>query len=142
MKSITLAAFFHLQHRIIYTWIDSTQPLLVPWLVKSLKKLEKLLLSLNIAMIKSGVKTYVYCIHTARFDSFLTSLTHNWPLMTFWPDLTFRVNHRSFFIAINYIYFTTCHIIIFHDSIMEPIFFRFTNRDRAKNYRPIPNLCF
>ena len=27
-------------------------------------------------------------------------------------------------------------------SVMEPIFFRFTNRDRAKNYGPFPNFGF
>ena len=40
------------------------------------------------------------------------------------------------------LYLTPCQIRIFHDSVTEPIFFRFTNRDRAKNYRPFPNFCF
>ena len=87
-------------------------------------------------MIKSGIKTHVYCIHTARFDSFLTNLTQTWPLMTF------RVNDWPILIAINDIYLTTYHIIIFHDSVMEPTFLRFTNRDRAKKIATISQFRF
>ena len=48
------------------------------------------------------VETFVYCIQldqTARFDSFLTSLTQVWPLMTFydliWPQLILNFDSRQ-----------------------------------------------
>ena len=36
-----LAALFYLRRGVINTWIDSSQPFLVPWLVKSLKNSQK-----------------------------------------------------------------------------------------------------
>jgi len=51
---------------------------------------------------KFWVKTYAYCIQlykTARFDSFLTSLTQVWPLMTFygliWSQIILNFNSRQ-----------------------------------------------
>ena len=86
--------FFYLQYGVIYTWMDSSQPPLVPLASQKSEKCLKKLLSLNIAMIEFGVKTHVYFIQldqTARFYSFMTSLTHNWPLMTLydliWPQI-------------------------------------------------------
>ena len=74
-------AFFQLQHGVLYTSTDSSQPPLVPWLEK-VKKIKIALeskqshdqiLSQNICILYSiGPNNSIWC--------FLTSLTHIWPI--------------------------------------------------------------
>ena len=73
--------FFHLQHRVIYTWIDSSQPPLVPWLVKSLKIFRKNSFWVWTYLWSNPESRHMYIVY---IQPDLTLFWQTWPKLDLW----------------------------------------------------------